>query len=201
MRTFFWLLAAVLMFCSCTNTTTKKQEEKKPFALKTLLDQFVADNPEMSNNEVTLKDASIKLADLIRQNVGDSLALISELPVEFEMTMEYPNEIYIKTPGMYVAKFGFGEYQSKTKLSDNYKATFIVFSIVDKETVSKLKKGALYNIKGTFKDFANCKGSFQLPSGKCIENPPSVHSYNDGPSFNLGTLIVENLSFEEIGVK
>ena len=202
MKKIFSILAlcSVILFSGCQGPTKKpEKEEVKNYALKTLLDGFIAESPEMTNNEITLGDASDKLAIVTKQNIGDSLQLISELPLEFEMALEYPNEIYIKTPGMYVAKFGFGEFQSKTKLSDKYKASFIVFSIVDKETVSKLKKGSFYTIKGTFKDFANCKGSFQLPSGKCIDNPPKISSYKDELSFNFGTLIVENISFVEIG--
>lgn len=200
------VLLSLILGCKPNQTGGQEKKEANSFVLKTILDNFLVENPELTNNEITLKEGSEKLEMLLRVKLNDSFEVISELPFEFEAAVEYPASPFesveieaFANAGKYVAKFGFGEYTSKVKLANNYKTTFQVFSIMDKETVMKLKKGSLYKINGVFKDFANCKGSFYLPGGKCFDNPPKIDSHKEGPYINLGTLIVEDISFVEIG--
>lgn len=194
----------LILWVSCVPKNNEKQQENPPFALKTFLDNFISENPNIGNNEITLKDGEGVLCSEIQKNIGDTLAFFSQLPFEFEMAMEYPQSPFdfetesYPNAGKYVIKFGFGEYTSNCTISDNYKVTFQVFAVVGKEIVSPLVKGGLYHINGKFKDFANCHGSFVLPSGKCFDGSPRISLLDNKLHFNIGTLILEDITISKI---
>lgn len=197
------------IFASCIGKRTETQSEIKdsPKQLAVFLDKCLSEQPNALNNEVT----RTILADTIRERLlkyqNDTLPILSDLPMKYEMCLQYPPRIFEtfeasfeKNAGKYVVKFSFGEYTSKIKLSSKYKTTFQVFTILEKETVATLVDGALYKINGKFRDFANNtqKTGFVLPSGKCIISYPSVTSIDKNPYIDLGTLILDNLSFSKI---
>ena len=71
---------------------------------------------------------------------------------------------------------------------------------MDKEKVAMLVDGSLYHIKGIFRDFANnsSETGFSLPSGKYIVDYPNIISIDNKPYIDLGTLVVDSLSFTKI---
>lgn len=203
----FVILLAI--FASCTGKRTETQSEIKdsPKQLAVFLDKCLSEQPNALNNEVT----RTILADTIRERLlkyqNDTLPILSDLPMEYEMCLQYPPRIFEtfeasfeKNAGKYVVKFSFGENTSKINLSSKYKTTFQVFTILEKEVVATLVDGALYKINGKFRDFANNtqKTGFVLPSGKCIISYPSVTSIDNSPYIDLGTLILDNISFSKI---
>ena len=197
------------IFSSCTGKRVETQSEIKdsPKQLAVFLDKCLSEQPNSLNNEVIRTTLSDTIRERLLKYQGDTLPILSDLPMEYEMCLQYPLRIFEtfeadcdKNAGKYVVKFSFGEYTSKCKLSPKYKTTFQVFSILDKEAVAMLVDGALYKINGEFRDFANNtqKTGFVLPSGKCIISYPSVTSIDNNPYIDLGTLILDNISFSKI---
>ena len=166
---------SLVIFASCTAKRTETQSVIKdsPKPLAVFLDKCLAEQPNALNNEVTRTILADTIKTRLLQYQGDTLAILSDLPMKYEMCLQYPPRIFEtfeasfeKNAGKYVVKFSFGEYTSKCKLSSKYKTTFQVFSILDKETVAMLVDGALYKINGKFRDFANNtqETGFVLPS-------------------------------------
>lgn len=192
MKKFLFGLFALILVVSCVQKSTKQTDETKESILKTYLDSFLASNSNCFDNEITKEEATKFLTtDFVAKCLGDSIPCISELPVKFEMLLPYENE------DKYVIKFAYSEFSNGVRLSPKYGTTFQIFSIVDKETASKLKENALYYIYGASYDYANSK-SFTLPSGKYFEGYPSISKWEGKPEVNLGTLIVQNISFKEL---
>ncbi len=180
------ILALSLLSCVQNNNNSKDNIIKSEPLLYVFIDSLLKENPNMMNNEITKQDFEILLKSEIQEYREDSLPFLNELPLKFEMALEYPE--YDKNNGKYVVKFG---------LSSSRSITLQVFAIVEKSFVTQLVEGELYNISGLFKDFANCKGSFTLPSGGCFEGFPVVSGsgLNKSPYIDLGTFILENLTF------
>ena len=209
MKKLLFIIAMMLpmfVFIECTGKKNVNAiKTKKPTEQLTIfLNQCLLEHPNALNNEVT----RTILADTIRERLfqNDTLPILSNLPMRYEGCMQYPERVfetfeteYDKNAGKYVVKFSFGEYSSKIKLSSKFESTFQVFTILDKETVGKLVDGDLYNINGKFRDFANNtqKTGFVLPNRKCIVDYPRVISINNTPYINLGTLVIDDLSFSK----
>ena len=187
------LLCFVLL--GCGNRTQKKAAQTPPpkYALREMLDSCLKPQPMANNNDVTRSIFADTLKSKIQLYKGRALPYIEDVPMQYEMCLSYPN-------GQYVVKFGFGENTSKCKLSNDYKTTFQVFAIMDKEKVAMLVDGSLYHIKGIFRDFANnsSETGFSLPSGKYIVDYPNIISIDNKPYIDLGTLVVDSLSFTKI---
>ena len=187
------LLCFVLL--GCGNRTQKKAAQTPPpkYALREMLDSCLKSQPMANNNDVTRSIFADTLKSKIQLYKGRALPYIEDVPMQYEMCLLYPN-------GQYVVKFGFGENTSKCKLSNDYKTTFQVFAIMDKEKVAMLVDGSLYYIKGIFRDFANnsSETGFSLPSGKYIVDYPNIISIDNKPYIDLGTLVVDSLSFTKI---
>lgn len=181
----------MVLFSGCIQQQPKakfKLEEKKSL-LKSYLDGFIASNKNYLDNQITKDDANNKLKKtFIKDCLGDSIKCISELPLKYEMMLQYGDE------DKYVIKFEL----ASTGISYAYDVTFLVLSVVNKETASKLKDECLYYIYGSCYDFANSR-SFVLPSRGTIEDYPEIHKDSGfgKPLFDLGTLIVKNISFKE----
>lgn len=187
------LLCFVLL--GCGNRTQKKAAQTPPpkYALREMLDSCLKSQPMANNNDVTRSIFADTLKSKIQLYKGRALPYIEDVPMQYEMCLPYPN-------GQYAVKFGFGENTSKCKLSNDYKTTFQVFAIMDKEKVAMLVDGSLYYIKGIFRDFANnsSETGFSLPSGKYIVDYPNIISIDNKPYIDLGTLVVDSLSFTKI---
>lgn len=187
------LLCFVLL--GCGNRTQKKAAQTPPpkYALREMLDSCLKSQPMANNNDVTRSIFADTLKSKIQLYKGRALPYIEDVPMQYEMCLHYPN-------GQYVVKFGFGENTSKCKLSNDYKTTFQVFAIMGKEKVAMLVDGSLYYIKGIFRDFANnsSETGFSLPSGKYIVDYPNIISIDNKPYIDLGTLVVDSLSFTKI---
>lgn len=193
MKKLIYCFLSIVLFAGCVqNNKQLKREEPAELKLKCYIDSFLDSNKDCFDNDIKKEEAAKFLAvDFVAKCLGDSIPYISELPVKFEMLLPYENE------DKYVIKFAYSELSNNFYISKEYKVTFQVFSIVDKETASKLKENALYYISGACYDYANRK-SFTLPSGKYFEGYPSISKWEDKPEVNLGTIIVQNISFKEI---
>lgn len=203
----FVILLAI--FASCTGKKAETQLEMKhpPKQLAVFLDKCLSEQPNALNNEVTRTILADTIRERLLKHQNDTLPILSDLPMKYEMCLQYPPRVFEtfeaesdKNAGKYVVKFSFGEYSSKIKLSSKYKTTFQVFAILEKEVVATLVDGALYEINGAFRDFANNtqETGFVLPSGKCVISYPNVTSIDNGPYIDLGTLILDNISFSQI---
>lgn len=181
------------LFAGCVNNTNKQVQQQEKYALLEMLDSCLQAQPNANNNDVTRSIFADTLKSKIQLYKGRALPYIEDVPMQYEMCLPYPN-------GQYVVKFGFGENTSKCKLSNDYKTTFQVFAIMDKEKVAMLVDGSLYYIKGIFRDFANnsSETGFSLPSGKYIVDYPNIISIDNKPYIDLGTLVVDSLSFTKI---
>lgn len=187
-------LCLALFGCG-NNKTQKKAVQTTPpqYALREMLDSCLKSQPMANNNDVTRSILADTLKNKIQLYKGRALPYLEDLPMQYEMCLPYPN-------GQYVVKFGFGEVTSKCKLSNKYETTFQVFTIMDKEKVATLIDGSLYHIKGIFRDFANnsSETGFSLPSGKYIVDYPNIINIDNKPYIDLGTLIIDSLSFTQI---
>lgn len=193
MKKLIYCFCAIVLLAGCvqSNKQSKKEEPAEP-KLKSYIDSFLVSNKDCFDNDIKKEEATKFLTtDFVAKCLGDSIICISELPVKFEMLLPYENE------DKYVLKFAYSELSNNFRLSPKYGVTFQIFSIVDKEIASKLKENALYHISGACYDYANSK-SFTLPSGKYFEGYPSISKWEDKPEINLGTLIVQNISFKEV---
>lgn len=190
-----------IVFIGCANNKPKQIAQQEIYALRQMLDSCLQAQPNANNNDV----ARSILADTLKSKFqcfrGHSLPYIEDLPFQYEMCLKYPQALETDIE-KYVVKFGFGNVTSKCELSDKYETTFQVFTVLDKATVATLVDGALYHIKGTFRDFANnsMETGFKLPSGKCLVDYPSVgvSAFGDKPFIDLGTLVIDSLSFTQI---
>lgn len=198
--------AALFLFATlaagCIGNGAKKQvvqQEQKEYALREMLDSCLSGQPNANSNDVARSILADTLKSKFQRFRGHSLPYIEDLPFQYEMCLKYPQTLETDIE-KYVVKFGFGNVTSECELSDKYETTFQVFTVLDKETVATLVDGALYHIKGTFRDFANnsAETGFTLPSGRCFIDYPSVISIDDKPYIDLGTLIVDSLSFAKI---
>lgn len=194
----------------CGNKAQKKVEQTAPskYALCEMLDSCLQAQPNANNNDVTRSILADTLKSKFQKFRGYRLTCIEDLPFQYEMCLEYPRMFETfeseidKNAGKYVVKFGFGGVYSKCELSDKYETSFQVFAIMEKEKVAMLIDDSLYHIKGIFRDFANNtqETGFRLPSGKCLVDYPSVGvtALGNKPFINLGTLVIDSLSFTPI---
>ncbi len=201
----FLTIFSLLFFVGCgqsnrTNVQSKDCIEKK-YALQLLIDSCLTHQPNAMNNDVSRSMLADTIRTTIQQFIGDTLPFLADIPLQYEMCLEYPNDSYSKNAGKYVVKFGFGEHTSKCKLSDDYKTTFQIFTIMEKAQVAQLVDNALYRVNGVFVDFANNsqKTGFILPSGKCLIDYPTIMTIENKPYIDLGTLIIENTTCKKIG--
>lgn len=199
------LVMSTILFLSCTGNNTKQQVETQhnmEYVLREMLDSCLQAYPNANNNDVTRSILADSMKSKFQRYRGHRLTCIEDLPFEYEMCLVYPQTEINKSESKYVVKFGFGEVSSKCKLSDKYETAFQVFAIMEKEMVATLVDGSLYHIKGIFRDFANNtrETGFTLPSGKCLVDYPSVSisAFENKPFINLGTLVIDSLSFSPV---
>lgn len=205
-RTLLVLFAAVLVGCGGGNKPqdTPKPETPKPeTALTRTLDACIAANPNYNNNDIARSVLADSITVAFQTYRGKQLKQIENIPCEYEMALEYGVDPwqYIDTTiiGKYVVKFNYSDDSE----SNDYRASFQVFAILEKEKVMQLVEGNKYFISGTFRDFANntTKTGFRFPSGKCLIDYPSVSYFTTlSPSLriNLGTIVLDNLTFKQV---
>lgn len=208
MKKFVFLMSTVFIFSGCNVSSTKQpKEQHHQKQLAVFIDKCLEEQPNAMNNQVTRTALSDTIRDRLLKYRGDTLPILLDIPLEYEMCLQYPPRLFEtfeaecdKNAGKYVVKFSYSEYFSDEKLSSKYQTTFQVFSILNKESVENLIDGAKYNINGKFRDFANNtqETGFVLPSGRCIISYPSVTSINDKPYIDLGTLIIDSIYFSKI---
>ena len=198
---FIMFVLLCVLVGGCISSPTKN--EVRQYALQQLLDSCLKQQPNAMNNKISMSILADTIKTAIQKFRGDSLPFLADIPLQYEMCLEYPRHFESfeseidKNAGKYVVKFGFGEISSKCKLSDNYQATFQVFTVMDREQVATLVDNALYHVNGMLVDFANNskETGFVLPSGKCLVDYPKVIISDSKPYFMLGTLILENVTF------
>lgn len=174
-----------------SGTSQKKTILKEP-EIKIFLDRFLNENYKCFYNDITKKECTEKLVlEFHSFMTSDSINFLSEVELAFERMMVYED-------GDYVVKFAHGKYSSTKIVSELYDVTFQVFAKVNREVAIKLVNDKKYIISGKIKDFANQK-SFVLPSGDSFTDYPSIgKNAFDEASFNLGSLIIESLSFKPV---
>lgn len=197
MKKYIFIFVPIMLLAFCTPKQTESKTEKKDLQLKVILDKLIDSQPNLLNNDITKQIFSDSLTCIIQKYKGDTIPFLSEIPLEFEMMLEYTSP-YSEHADKYVVKFGYGEIASKLKISENYKTTFQVFAIVPKDVAANLIQNKFYNLQGIFVDFANCSGSFELPSGKCFEDYPNLTDYDGNPYIDLGTFILADINFKLI---
>ena len=205
------LICVCACVCACNSRGNKQVEQvKQKYILEALLDSCLFAYPNANNNDVSRSIFADTLKCKFQNFRNKHLPYIKDLPFQYEMCLEYPPRVFEsfeseidKNAGMYVVKFSFSEVSSKCKLSEHYSTTLQVFAVLGKETAAMLVDGALYYIDGIFVDFANNskETGFKLPSGKCLVDFPSVINYNEKPYIDLGTLVLDNLTFSKIETK
>lgn len=197
------LFLLTLTFTGCiskTNTNNSgkistTEEVRVKLLLENYLDGFLNSNKDCFNNDITKEECTKMLAvDFLLTQLGDSINCITQLPLQYKQMAKYNDN-------KYVVKFEYGKESSKHTLSSNYITYFQVFSIVDKKTASMLKEGENYYLKGRCYSYANRK-TFTMPSGTDFaggtyyDGATTINKDSYGKTrINLGTLIVENLSF------
>lgn len=194
------LLCAMIIACGTSPNKNESKQETQKYALQQLLDSCLSQQPNAMNNDVSRSILADTIKSTVQKFIGDSLPFLADIPLQYEMCSEYPRHFESfeseidKNAGKYIVKFGFGEITSKCKLSDDYQATFQVFTIMNKEQVATLVDNALYRVNGVFVDFANNskETGFVLPNGKCLVDYPKVITSYGKPYFMLGTFILEN---------
>lgn len=199
-----------LWLVGCGPNNRKAQAQVQPsFILGQLIDSCLVRQPGAMNNDVSRSILADSLKNTIQQYRGLPLPFLAELPVQYEMCLEYPPNPFdfetsaYKNAGKYVVKFGFGQHTSGGKISEDYETTFQIFTVMDKSQVASLIDNAIYSVSGIFTDFANNsqETGFVLPSGKCLIDYPSVTSTYNGltnkPYINLGTLIIKDVEFTQ----
>ncbi|MBR5333904.1 MAG: hypothetical protein IKV33_04115 [Alistipes sp.] len=183
---------------------------EQKYALETLIDSCLAEYPSANNNDVSRSIFADTLKSKFQNYRNEHLPYIADLPFQYEICLEYPPKVFEtvvterdKYAGMYVVKFSFREIISNCQLSEDYSTTMQVFAVLSKEIVATLVDGAMYNIDGIFRDFANNsqETGFILPSGKCLVDYPKATNYDNKLSINLGTLVFDSLSFSRIESK
>lgn len=209
MRNIIYCVFSVFLLVACSNVGTKQESkvEEKKKALAVMLDSCFIAQPNIMNNDITRSIFADTITAIFQRYRGKQLPYIADLPVRYEMCLEYKRHFenfeasVDRNAGKYVVKFGFGKYSSNCKLSDDYETTFQVFALLDKQTASELIEDSLYYIGGIFRDFSNnsSETGFILPDGKCLISYPTVttSSFNK-PFIDLGTLIIDSLTFTKI---
>lgn len=200
-----YVIIYIFLF-GCDNSVNKSTSKPKTerYALRDLIDSCMQSQPNVMNNDVTKSIFADTLKECFQRFRGSTLPYLKNLPLQYEMCLEYPRIFESeldKNAGKYVVKFAFGEISSKCRLSDKYETTFQVFAILDKETVATLVDNSLYYIEGTFRDFANNsqETGFLLPSRRYFIDYPRIStSWCNEPFIDLGTLIIDSLSFSQI---
>ena len=205
MKKVFLLLVITGFLFSCVNKQSNTEQLTEEYILKTILDSCLEKQPNAMNNDITRSILADSIKATIQCYIGDSLPFLSNIPLKYEMALEYLPSPFdfesesFKNAGKYVVKFSFSESSNKCELSKEYQTTFQIFTIMDKEAVATLIDGALYYVNGKFIDFANNskETGFVLPSGKCLVDYPSISrsALDNKPFINLGTLIIENATF------
>lgn len=198
----FASLSVALLLGSCTGHTSGNSETsgvtnsstsvnpKK--ALKPFFDDFIRNNPDYLNNSLTKEAAAELLAkEFTALASSDSLACIADLPAKFEMMLPYPGG------KEYVVKFVC--LGMRSDVSDEYEVAYQAFGKLPKEEAAKIKENVAYSLSGAFVGFLT-PSTFVLPSGRGATDLPSIYNYGgEKPTFNLGTLVIDGLTFTEAG--
>ena len=184
--------------CACNGGIRKTEPAMPQYAIASLIDSCLGVVP--ATNNVARSMLADTLKSKFQRYQGKHLPYIDDLFFDYEMCLEYPktfDSVGAANAGKYVVKFSL----SNDKIADGFSVTFQVFTIMDKESVAPLVEGGTYHLDGLFRDFANSttETGFVLPSGKCTNAYPTVTSNSDGtPYINLGTLVIDSLSFSKV---
>ena len=201
MKKLFYSFLSLFLLFGCTQTGDKTTHtEPKKTNIQLFLDGCLESNPNAINNEVTREILADTIKARLQAHIGDTLAILSDIPLEYEMCLGYGQQSN-KNAGKYVVKFSSSLLDSLQ--SDKFEVTLQVFTIMEKQDVVNLIEGGKYQVQGVFVDFANYsrKPSFILPSGDCFTDYPSVTispSYREKLFINLGTLILDNVTVKHI---
>lgn len=195
-------LAALFLFgCTQNNKAKVVPPERHKAQVEVYVDSLLNSYPGVLNNDITKESFSKIIRIHVESFKGKSAPFINDIPFIFERMLAYGNDGFSSNSGKYLVKFSFAakHYDAANK----HESTIQIFSVVDGERAAKLVDGESYYLRGVLKDFANCKGSIVLPSGRCFEGYPRVSSAsgvlssdNDLPYVNLGSFILDSLDFK-----
>jgi len=199
MKHTLYIFLIALIALSCTGNTQSVQTKKEvaePLLIQNYLDNFLSENPNCIDNDILREECGEKLkVGVINGLMGDSIRFITQIPVEYEMSLRQGDDSYI-------IKFVCGKNVTNLRVSDKYDVSFQLFSIVDKETAKTIKDKGRYYVSGTCNAYADNK-TFPLPSGKKYSNYPRITKSSsiggDKPNFDLGTFVVKNITLNSAG--
>lgn len=199
MKNLFYSFLSLFLLFGCSQTNEKTHTETKKTNIQLFLDNCLESNPDARNNEVTRGMLADTIKARLQAHIGDTLAILSDIALEYEMCLEYDNPNH-KNAGKYVVKFSLSSFDNGHSESNKFKTTLQVFTTMDKQDVAKLVERGKYKVQGIFVDFANCsaESGFILPSGDCFTDYPRVvaTSYEKMLFVNLGTLILDNVKLK-----
>lgn len=207
-RIVYFILLGVL-FSSCYQRQTTEEGQSLPKSnVHFFIDSCISSVPNANNNDVTRAILADTIKSRLQSHSGDTLAILSDLVLEYEMSLEYKRIFDTfeseldKNAGKYVVKFSLSSFGEAAPKSDVFNVTLQVLTIMGKDDVTKLIDNGKYLVQGKFLDFANNtqETGFRLPSGKYFVDYPSVgvDVFDKGKmQINLGTLILEDIVFKE----
>lgn len=194
------VIALLATFCSPNKGAEIDTGHTEKSKLEILLDSVISASPGFLDNDIKRSLFGEALQQSLERYRGDTMPILEGVPFKFEMMIGYPAKGKEAGISKYAVKFILGE--DATEPSDNYKVSLQVISVLPKKKALTLKEGAEYILNGTFIDFANCQGSFTLPSGDCFEDMPRVLALSKGvssdysyPYINLGTIVLDSMIF------
>ncbi len=155
---------------------------------------FIRNNPNSMNNEMTRDKAAKELQKTIIDSINKNNSILYSIPLKYETAMEKGNK--------YIIKFSLMTYNSlniDTELeSAKYTIAFDLFTIGDEKLMSRLQDNEFYYIKAcNFQGSVNNK--ITLPSGGTFSQSPSIsyeNSYRVKYGLNLGGLYVKDLELK-----
>lgn len=207
MKRYVCFILLGILLSSCISKKEENQNIHKK-NIELFIEDCVASVPNANNNDVTRAILADTIKSRLQSHSGDTLAILSDLVLEYEMSLEYKRIFDTfeseldKNAGKYVVKFSLSSFGEAAPKSDVFNVTLQVLTIMGKDDVTKLIDNGKYLVQGKFLDFANNtqETGFRLPSGKCFVDYPSVgvDVFDKGKmQINLGTLILEDIVFKE----
>lgn len=203
----FILLGVLFSSCHQRQTTEDCQSLSKS-NVHSFIDSCLSSVPNANNNDITRAILADTIKARLQRMSGDTLAILSDLALEYEMSLEYKcifdtfESELDKNAGKYVVKFSLSSLGECSPKSDVFNVTLQVLTIMGKDDVAKLIDNVEYVVQGKFVDFANNtqETGFRLPSGQYFVDYPSVNTDvfdKEKIHINLGTLILEDITFRE----
>jgi len=202
MKKFFILCFMAFVMCSCNSTPTQQtnyQTEKKEVTLHPLTKfwyEYAIQNPEWFNNDVTRRKAADKLYKEFIDSIKVDNTLIKDLPVKF-----YDFRPYGK--GKYICKFVCMRYNKVNieykSYNERYNVSIDLFTIVDEDTISSYKEGAMYYITDFTLIGEGNKQNIWI-GNHLLYQDSNIRNFDGDYNLGLSCIVVKDLKLREISL-